>query len=261
MKLQYKNILMLFQTIIIITLLYQTIQSKKEITSIPAQPESPALEDNQDNNDLTKFPILDLPAAYFDNSEKLNIGANAAQYSSILNEQYYRSYPYTDVQINPDMYSNDIGELPPVKTDDQIFAEDSMYDFGGSSKRKSIDKFGDMARRFAGEPGSGVYVYTIEEFDVNADGGNEKIISLLELGANIIGGWNVIVNDQDEIIFSSHKHSFSTINAAESGDGFYLEWDDNFKGRDGNIKTRFIFEEGKFVPVYEQQIRFIRVKN
>ncbi len=209
-----------------------------------------------DRYELTQFPVFNFPLSYFDGTEKL-IGADA--YSVIHNDNFYRSYPTTEIKLHADAYSTEIIDLPSIKTDKQIHTELPDADFMGTSKDTNIRKYGDLARRFVGEAGDGTQINDISYADIDKDGSKETILSTVVVGANVIGGGNFVIKN-NKIIFSTKETTFSEIKPANDDNGFYLQWDDNFKQRDGYVTTRFVFEESTFKPVYEQTVRYIRVK-
>lgn len=205
-----------------------------------------------------QFPALEMPAEYFDTNE-ISMGANMLRDTSysVLNEvQGYRSYPSTNITFKK--YSNTPEPLPPIKSDDEIHTPNPEDDFMGLNKERNVDKYGDLARRFVGKAGEGWLIDDIITIDLENDGKKEKLITMIEMGANIIAGRNIIVKD-DKIIFATDPDTFSQIVIANNKKGFFVQWDDNFKRRDGYMVTRFIHDGEKYIPVYEQQIRYVRI--
>lgn len=204
------------------------------------------------------FPPLNMPAEYFD-TDKISGGADQlgdTRYRVLYDADGYRSYPTTKISFFG--YSNTPEPLPPIKTDKEIHTANPEDDFMGSSKQKSIDQYGDLARRFVGKAGDGWLMHIDNVIDLDNDGKKETMITLTEMGANVIGAKSIIIKDE-KIIFSTEAESFSGITPAKNGNGFYITWDDNYKQRDGHSITRFIHNGEKFVPVYEQQIRYVRI--
>ncbi len=207
-----------------------------------------------------RFPPLYMPLEYFDaNDVSIGAGLLGKSYNVIFNsEEGYRSYPTTTISLNPDLYSSIPTPLPPIKSDDQISSNDPLLDFMGAAKRSTVKQYGDLGRRFVGEAKIGWNIYDVKDVDVDKDGEKETLVSLDLTGANIIGQRNVLIKG-DKIIFSTDEETFSTLTPAKNGNGFFLQWDDNFKNRDGHMTTRFIYDGKSFVPVYEQQTRYIRI--
>lgn len=251
-----KNSLLIIETLVLVLLVSYYLVQKNEVknndlTQISTSEISPP-------NDEKDFPPLNLPIEYFLTSERPSIGAGA--YSIINDEDMaYRSYPSTKITLSNDRYSVIPIDLPPIKSDSKIHTADPSVDFMGSYKTEDVNKYGDIARRYIGEPGSGWLIQDIQYTDVDGDGEKEQILSLYEMGANIIGGRDIVIKDNKEI-FSTAGDTFSSLKPAEDGNGFFLSWDDNFKMRDGYVTTRFIFEDGTFKPIYEQKVRYIRIQ-
>lgn len=210
------------------------------------------------NKVLEEFPPFNLPLEYFDTKEIVSMSAYG-QYGVIRDVEAYHSYPTTTISLSTNLYSNVPTSLPPIKSDAEIHGTDPLRDFLGDKKKYDIQKYGDLARRFVGVVGEGWSIGFLENADVDKDGKNETLISLSLLGANIIGQRDVIIKG-DKVIFSTDQTTFSSLTPATNSNGFFLEWADNFKKRDGYVTTRFIFDGTKFVPVYEQKTRYIRIK-
>lgn len=206
---------------------------------------------------LNLYPVFDLPLEYFD-TESVSIGAGS--YSTLYEIPAYQSYPSTEITIPERYYSVEIQDLPVIKSDEEIYGFNPEEDFFGTSIEDSINKYGDLARRFVGEPGGGLFVSSVEWADVTGDGDKEQIVSLIQMGANILGESNVIIKN-NQIIFSTELDSFSQLMPAQNGNGFFLQWSDNYKYRDGFMMTRFVYDGEKFVSVYEQQTRYVRIND
>lgn len=205
-----------------------------------------------------RFPALKMPAEYFD-TKQIAGGANmlsGVSYSVLNENEGYRSYPSPAISLEG--YQNIPEPLPPIKSDDEIHTPNPEDDFMGSNKQANIDKYGDLARRFVGKAGEGWLIDDIITIDLENDGKKEKLISMTKMGANIIGSRNLIIKD-NKVIFSTDPDTFSNIVIANNEKGFFLQWDDNFKQRDGYMVTRFVYDGEKYIPVYEQQIRYVRI--
>lgn len=247
-----KNVIILIETALLIFFVSTRILNAKnlnKVSSVPMQIEKGAL------NDELEFPPLSLPVNYFEPDET-SIGSGT--YSVIRGEQAYRSYPSTNITLKTNLYSLTPSSLPPIKSDKEIRGNDPAMDIIGDAKQISVNKYGDLARRFVGSIGEAWDIYDVQYADVDMDGKKETILSINLLGANFIGQNNVIIKG-DQIIFSTDQTTFSILIPVKDGNGFFLEWDDNFKRRDGYVTTRFVVENGTFRPVYEQKIRYIRV--
>ena len=215
-----------------------------------------AITKNNNNDDSNMFPPLDFPLDYFDEKDRT---FSSSPYHVFKDGRPYQSYPSTNITLDPNLYSNIPEPLPPIKSDLEIHGSDPLKDFLGTSKTQSIQQYGDLARRFVGDAGKGLDIYSVKEVDVQKDGIKDTLVSLSLTGANI-GGYQDILIRGNQVIFSTKLGSFSTLTPASNGNGFFLQWCDNFKCFDGYVTTRFVFEDNKFIPVYEQKTRYIRVK-
>lgn len=258
MKKYLKNILWLICGIVIGLALSRFKLPAKLILIKPSS--VPALTEEQvfQNDDLKEFPPFNLPLEYFDTKETVSMSAYG-QYGVIRDVEAYQSYPTTTISLSPNLYSNVPTSLPPIKSDAEIHGGDPIKDFFGFYKTQNIQKYGDLARRFVGVAGEGWSIDSLKNVDVDNDGKEETLLSLSLIGANIIGQRDVIIKG-DKVIFSTDQTTFSSLTPATNSNGFFLEWADNFKKRDGYVTTRFIFDGSKFVPVYEQKTRYIRIK-
>jgi hypothetical protein len=165
------------------------------------------------------------------------------------------------VDRNVDYYNQEIKYLPSIKEDKDIFImEDNI---GHDYFREQIKKYSDVARRFLPY----TVITNVEQFDVDTDGLNETIISTCGLWGNHCPHEIMIVKN-NKIVFSTFADNLMKSN---TGNGFYLhwvpsrdtdkKWDTGLCCPPGYMKTRFIFEKGKFNPIYEQEILYIKVED
>ena len=102
-----------------------------------------------------------------------------------------------------------------------------------------------------------------DTFDVDNDGVKEKILGLNSIGRASGGSYSAAIVKGNNIIFSVDEDN-SFIEKHETGNGFYVEWrnptDESSRCcQTGYIRTRFVNEGGKFVPIYEQTVRYFMV--
>lgn len=212
------------------------------------------------DDDEDKFPPLNMPLEYFDAKERNPPRYTQKDYDLILDTPSYRSYPTTTISLKPEMYSSTATAPPPIKSDSEIHTSNPDLDFRGGAKQNNIAKYGDLARRFVGEAGELDVIDDVRYADVDNDGSKETLLSLSITGANILDQWDVVVKGS-KVIFSTQQGSFSTLTPAKNGNGFFLQWIDDPWSRDGHTTTRFIFDDERFIPVYEQQTKYVRIKN
>lgn len=224
------------------------------------------------------LPILDLPLRYFPDVDTQWGAVNTGRDSDDKNtwriaamEGGARSFPTTTVTISSENYSSEISSLPPVKTREEIRKEDTTEDgeeFFNEYKDELFSQYGSMAGRFLSE---GYAITEIEEFDVDNDGKTEKIISLCGVGGNHCPHEIIIIKNEKIIFSTTAGMTGLELAKSETGNGFYVHWvptttEGKWQWRGlccpiGYINTRFVFEEGVFKPVYEQEVIFFQVNN
>lgn len=129
--------------------------------------------------------------------------------------------------------------------------------------KQEIKEYGDLATRFL--PSKSV---DVKKFDVDNDGKDETIIFLCGVGGNHCPHRIVIVKD-NKIVFSvSTGLTDLNISKTETGNGFYVhwvptegKWDRGLCCSLGYMKTRFVYDGGKFKPVYEQEVLYFKIEN
>lgn len=221
-----------------------------------------------------QIPRLSLPLRYFksgvtqgtinpnldsDNTDTWDIAAIAMD--------AYQSFPTTKITLSSEDYSQKIEPLPPTRSLDQIKIEEpEVWDNYLQLFDEQVKEHGDIATRFL----MGDYVTNIEKFDVDLDGKEEIILSTCGTGGNHCPHKVMIIKD-GKIIFSIFSYLVLSINKSETGNGFYAhwvpwgkegtKWDIGLCCSPGYMKTRFVYEDGKFKPVYEQEVLYFEVEN
>ena len=88
------------------------------------------------------------------------------------------------------------------------------------------------------------------------------IVSYNYYGRASGGSTRTDIIKNDTIIFSLGEDE-SYIKPADTNNGFFVEWripDDTPRCcPEGYRRTRFVFQDGKFIPIYEQEIRYMKV--
>lgn len=219
-----------------------------------------------------QMPTLDMPLRYFtDNSiawGSVNTSGDSDdrhtwEYAAV--DAGYHSFSTSTITLSQDDFSNEVKELPPTKTLGEILKQDKEKD---TPRRwlyeEQINEYGDLATRFLPD------TIDVEKFDINEDGKNETVISLCG-GGNHCPDSIIIVKDKKIIFSVSTEMTGLKLVKSETGNGFYVEWvpswveggkwDVGLCCPPGYRKTRFVFEDSKFVPVYEQEILYVQVHN
>lgn len=221
-------------------------------------------------NKTPTIPTFVFPLRYFSSKDfsSGNLGDNGDydDYSTWESSTYsgmdtYHSFPTKIISLNPEDYSNESIDLPPLKSVKHI-TEGWMESFQESFK-KEINKYGKIATRFLPDDD----ITNLEKFDVDGDGKPETIISTCSNGGNHCPHEIIIVKN-NKIIFSvSPGITDNELTKSDTGNGFYVNWTPVKNGDRGfccpisQIRTRFVYEKGKFIPVYEQKVIYFDVNN
>ncbi len=211
-----------------------------------------------------KMPVVDLPPSYFDESR--TVGSGEAE----MGERYFifdygsQSFPTTAIILSVDDYSNEVKELPKIKSREEILVDAEIL---LGSFEEQLDTYGELARRYLPD----YYITDIKKFDIDGDKKVESIISLCG-GGNHCPDRVIIVKDGRTIFSTIAGVVGPKVVASPTSNGFYVEWaphhvNDGSKWDvglcciPGYIKTRFVFSGGKFTPVYEQEVLYLRVED
>ena len=213
---------------------------------------------------------LDLPIEYFSDDD-VEWGSvkpgfrgdtttiNDYEQVALGNKAVYQSYPTTEITIKD--YSSEVQPLK-VKPLVDIKKEIQPGDIFLSGRvEENYKEYGALASNYLPDN-------SIEEtdyFDVDSDGIKEEIIEYNFTNRADAGSSNSDIIKNNNIIFSV-KEDNSRIVPADTSNGFYVEWrkQDYVYPRccePGFIRTRFVFKEGKFIPLYEQEVKYMIVGN
>jgi len=183
------------------------------------------------NNEL-QFPTFDLPMEYFD-GKTVSEGTDSS-FTVILDVTPFQSYPTKNITLSPELYS----------TDPTSFIEPDR-----------VNK----------TTGSVTKLYDVKKADIDGDGSKETINSYSLTSVNkegkrlIVAEWSLVIKD-NMVIFDASGGDFLKLIPAKNGNGFFIKWNYDYQGDDGYTTTRFIFNGTKFAPVYEQQVKYVRIK-
>lgn len=212
------------------------------------------------------FTWLDLSLDYFSkkdvqwgsagkgNGDKITDYTQAA----IKNLAVYQSYPTLNSTITS--YEN---ESIPLKNSapSEINKEISkVVSYGQPQVEDSYKQFGTLISNYLPDR----YIWKTDKFDVDGDGLAETIAYTNMTGAADGGSYTSDIIKGNNIIFSVQEDN-SMIIPADTSNGFYIEWGqvgDPNAGRcceEGIKRTRFVFKDNKFIPIYEQEIRYLKV--
>lgn len=224
---------------------------------------------NQTNikSNSQSFYWVDLPLEYFSKKDiqwglvGKGTGEKITDYTQVAleNKTVYQSYPTTATTIKN--YSN---ETKPLKTRsfDEVMQEFSKLEsegFGKTVVEENYQKYGSLATNYLPSDN----IWTLEKFDVDNDGVAETIVSYNFTGAANAGSYRSDIIKGNSIIFSVQEDNASIV-PADTIDGFYVEWrstDDPAPRccEEGFRRTRFVFKDKKFTPIYEQEVKYLRI--
>jgi hypothetical protein len=212
-----------------------------------------------------EIPKLYLPIEYFSEKDISwgYAGENGIGWDSGAIEGY-QSFPTTEITLSTKDYSQKIELLPPIKSRREILEDSGIY---RSSFEELMKKYGDIATRLLPD----VDITNLEKFDVDKDGNSETVLSVCSYGGNHCPH-KIMILKNDKIIFSVSAGIVGLdVTKSDTGNGFYVEWtpslNDGSKWDQGLCcpvgykKTRFVFEEKEFKPVYEQEILYSMIED
>jgi hypothetical protein len=229
----------------------------------------PTPEANQET-EQSDFSPLSLDVTYF-NSNNIRWGSaehykefeegDIRQYSqlALANTAIYQSYPTTKISLTD--YDNSIRDLEvlPLEKAIGLLKEDCGMDWPVQTARENYQKYGDFTTYTLPNQ----EIYEINYFDVDGDNKNETIVHKNYNCRADDGSTSADIVKDNKIIFSATGDD-STILPADTNNGFYLEQRlDDGSARccsTGLLRTRFVYKEEKFVPIYEQEVKYMMVK-
>lgn len=213
------------------------------------------------------FPRLDLPVSYFSKNDVhwgLAGNGNSGKITdytqvSLKSKAVYQSYPTMITTIKS--YSNEVKPFK-IKSFDEAWAEFYKVNDPGyweTAIKENYQKYGSLSTNY-------LPTYVIEKldkFDVDDDGVSETIVTYNFAGRADGGSYQTDVIKGNNVIFSAQEDR-SSIVPADTTNGFYVEWGDTneFGGRccpEGFYRTRFIYKDGKFAPIYEQEVKYLKI--
>ena len=214
-------------------------------------------------------PSLDLPLRYFSddsiawvsvNTSRDSDDKNTWEHATVDGGDAYQSFPTQTITLSADDFSIKIEQLPPIKN---LGAD--YYDVWKQWYTEQIKEYGDLADLFWAEGDS---ISFAKKFDVDLDGKDELVVGLCGIGGNHCPHRIVVMKDQKIIFSVSAGLTGLDLSKTETGNGFYVhwvptegKWDRGLCCPLGYIKTRFVYEKGKFLPAYEQEVLYFKIKN
>ena len=205
-----------------------------------------------------KEPTLSLPLSYFRREDLRSSTGEKTQLDG-----GYRSHPATTITFID--FRNTDEALPDMPDEEKwTILTDEMTMFS-SLYAAQHQAYGEIGKRYAGKM-QDIY---ITEADVTNDGIPEKILGVSDVGVNHLPHLYQIVQNE-RIIFEAGVSTtlLGDLDPHLTQNGFILKWagEKHLEGRGlccplGYTATRFVFDDGEFVPVYEQDNRYFQVEN
>lgn len=210
---------------------------------------------------------MDFPVNYFSvkdvqwGSAGKGPGDKITDYTQVglLNKAVYQSYPSTEITIKN--YSSETKPLKIKNIDEimQTFTKSETAGFGKTLVEDSYQKYGSLDTNYLPSD----YITDLEKFDVDDDGVLETIVTYNFVGSADAGSYRSDIIKGNNIIFSVQEDNASIIQA-DTSNGFYVEWKsaDDPTPRccpNGFKRARFIFKDGKFTPIYEQEVKYLKI--
>jgi hypothetical protein len=220
------------------------------------------------NKSADRLAEIRLPISYF--SEK-NIrhgssdGKDGWERAS-LDEMTYQSYPTTSITLPKNAYSTDIRDLGNNKSLEEVIKENSVC---GENKNEDCGYLDQIKENYNEYKELAPYylpysTISVKRFDVDGDGSDEIMVYGCSVGGNHCPHTvDIIKNNQ--IIFSVDGVNIADITPVQTGNGFYLDWynDKDLEGGYccpfGYVRTKFVYENNRFVPVLEQKVDYLRI--
>jgi len=220
------------------------------------------------NKSADMLAEIRLPISYF--SEKnIRHGSSDGEDGwkrASLDEMTYQSYPTTSITLPNNAYSIDIRDLGHNKSLEEIIKENSTC---GENKNEDCGYLDQIKENYSEYKELASYylpnlTISLKKFDVDGDGSDEIIVYGCGVGGNHCPHTvDIIKNNQ--IIFSVDEVNIADITPVEIGNGFYLDWynDKDLEGGYccpfGYVRTKFVYENNRFVPVLEQKVDYLRI--
>lgn len=259
-----KNWSKILAVVLVITILIFVIKSSKQDGQIQ----------NINSENKYEMPTLDLPLSYFSdesigwgsvNTSRNSDDKNTWEKAAVGGNDAYQSFPTKTITLRSDDFSNEAEQLPAIKSMEQILGKNIEKDTPWKGLyEEQIIEYGNISTRFLPSD----YVTNLRKFDIDKDGKNEEIIFLCGVGGNHCPHRIIIVKNQKIIFSVSAGLTGLDFSETKTGNGFYIhwvptegKWNRGLCCSLGYMKTRFVYEDKKFMPVYEQEILYFMVKN
>lgn len=218
---------------------------------------TPVKPENKETVSTSVYPNLPLGLKYF--NEKDTRWGSGNKMAAFDNKTVFQSYPTINCTIKA--YSNEERKIKTKSLDEALSRAnllDGISNEWEKTAKEAYDNWGSIVTHYLPDD----LVENIEKFDVDGDSKQEMIVTYNFFGRADGGSARTDIVKDDTIIFSVGEDQ-SYISPADTNDGFFVEWrisDDTPRCcPEGYRRTRFVFQDRRFIPLYEQEIRYMKV--
>lgn len=178
---------------------------------------------------------------------------------ALNNTAVYQSYPTTEITLSD--YDSSVRGLKALPLEEalSLLKKDCDMDWPVQTARENYQKHGSFTTYTLPDQ----EIYKIDYFDIDGDNKDEAIVHKNYNCRADGGSTSTDIVKDNKIIFSADGDD-ATILPADTNNGFYVEQrlSDNSARccSTGVLRTRFVLKDNKFVPIYEQEIKFMQVQ-
>ena len=210
---------------------------------------------------------VDLKQEYFDDLVGTwgegNPDTGEVKYKAFESEYFPRSKP--SPIIHPLELNQDKIEIKEVRKSEikppfgipEGSDKGKFTDYEAEAIKNNFSKNGNLLGSFFSDKGEGIY--SVEDADVDKDGKNEKLIITSGIGGNHPPNNGYIV--KNNTIIASTDFAGGAIYPSKDGNGFYIREPDYSDAPMCCPKRyliyRVVYEDGQFVPVWEQEVYYL----
>lgn len=210
--------------------------------------------------DVTFFDYDDIRWGSADHYKEFEEG-DIRQFSQLAlnNTAVYQSYPTAEITLTD--YDNSVRDLEALPLEEALglLKKDCDMDWPIQTATDNYQKHGSFTTYTLPDQ----EIYKIDYFDVDGDDKDEAIVHKNYNCRADGGSTSADIVKDNKIIFSANGDD-ATILPADTNNGFYVEqrlFDDSARCcSTGVLRTRFVLKDNQFVPIYEQEVKFMQVK-
>ena len=229
----------------------------------PFDNQNPSPASNTESSFFDDMPVLKMPVSYFASSSTAWGSSDGNDgWTEVTIDEGSVSYPTTTISIKG--FDTKTKNLPKIKSEAEInrICNDGMHDCFTDLNKTQVNEYGDLATRFLPND----FITAVNYFDVDSDSKNETVVSTCGVGGNHCPHKIIIIKDNKVIFSVSEGVPNLNLVKYKNGNGFLVEWVPERLVQSmccslGYMRTRFVYENKIFKPVYEQEVRYFKVEN